>query len=468
MKIQAIPDEERIRIYKYICDKHGKVPQDYQMEVLCDRSPRILIIKGASLGMSDTVSLKKVFDAIERKKQYFFVSIRRENVLNLINYMHSHYNDIAEVSSVPEKIVGAKNEIALANGSQLLSLPADPDAMRTWHGDGVLDEIDFAFDIRKLLATARGRCKPPPAQLIALTTCNESGREIEKLYRKELEKEESERRWKIYTIPYTRCTIPGYKFDIDREREEAIEDGTLDEWEREYTCKWADSSSKLYGWDLIGSCVGHTDYDSTLKIDYLGVDFGARVDETVLRCVGRINETIVIFKKKFVSKAGYTEQLYSIKTLIKELSPIRVYIDKTAIGIRLEEELKESEIGHLIEGIHFNPDTKEKMAMFLYSKMTGGKIILPNDQKLLEQIHGIKRTKTATGRKQYTHEAHKHDDEFWAMCLALMGYIEDTTTDNARIVTCGNTPRRAKPSNRKEAHIKKKRGYSLGGVKLWD
>ena len=94
----------------------------------------------------------------------------------------------------------------------------------------------------------------------------------------------------------------------------------------------------------------------------------------------------------------------------------------------------------MVDGLSFTADNKERMIMYLYSLLTSGKILLPNDEKLIQQLHGIERTKTLSGLYRYRHQDNKHDDEVWALCLALLGYMEDNTSNNdIKVSTMGES-----------------------------
>ena len=64
------------------------IDQDYQHKIIVDESPRILINKSCSIGVSFCVAFKKLLDAIEEPDSYkLFVSQRRENVNLIIEYV---------------------------------------------------------------------------------------------------------------------------------------------------------------------------------------------------------------------------------------------------------------------------------------------------------------------------------------------------------------------------------------------
>ena len=93
------------------------------------------------------------------------------------------------------------------------------------------------------MKSVKGCLKPPPKQLILSSTPNGQQGEFHRIYKGEIENPKTT--WSIKTIPYDVCSIKGFKEAIEREKEEAILYGMLDDWEQEYNCKFVDESTRL-------------------------------------------------------------------------------------------------------------------------------------------------------------------------------------------------------------------------------
>jgi len=418
------------------------IDQTYQHDIICDDSSKIIINKSRAIGVSYALAFKKLIDALCRKNQYIFVSQRKENVQLLLMYIDDFYTDLDNLmEGIPKKKLNGKDMISFENGSLMLSLPNDANALRSWHGDVVLDEFAIYKDQRETLKTVKGCLKPGKKQLIINSTPQDEGDEFEKIFTAENKKDKDKRFYSVYEIPYTQCKIPAFISTINQERQEAIEQGYEEDWMQEYMCKFVSGDTRLFSLSLIRANVCYEDFP-IVDPKYSGQDFAKKVDETIIRFVGNDESgMILVSPNKYTSKADYTTQLAETVSLIKvNKNIIKHRVDQTGIGIRLTEELKESDIGSMVDGVTFGSENKERMIMYLYSLLTSGRILLPNDEKLIQQLHGIERTKTASGLYRYRHQDNKHDDEVWALCLALLGYMEDTTSNNdIKIKTAGES-----------------------------
>jgi phage FluMu gp28-like protein len=411
------------------------INQKYQHDLIVDDSPRIIVNKSCSIGISYAAAFKKTLDLIEEPGTYkLWTSQRRENVSLISDYVRLHHAGLTQLlDGVPEIVADSKTEgITFANNSKFLSFPAEANAMRAFHGDVTLDEFAFMPDDMEIYKTSRSRLKPGKKQFIIISSPNEEGGKFYQLWKREFV--EKFGRWKCYYLPYTVCKIPGFIEDIEEEKTEALEDGLLEDWEQEYKCKFINKASLIFNWDLIQGCLHRIgdkiqEHVPECKAEFGGMDFAQKIDKSVLRTVGKTDK-IIVRENPLRMQGGYTEQLEGAKAHVRELELSKLYGDKTSIGRRLIEELEESDIGYLIEGITFTNEWKEQAIMYLYSLMTAGKIVFPDDRTLLEQIHKLKREKTVGNNWRYTHKKGQHDDEVWALCLALQGYIKNKEASN--------------------------------------
>lgn len=438
-----IPKDKRI----LLSDKLG-IDQKYQHNIITDDSDRIIVNKSRSIGISYAVAFKKLLDCYESdRKQFIFVSQRHDNVLLLLKYVRDFHNDISKWIDVPQIVSDSRaGGIVFTNGSMIISLPTDADAIRSWHGDVWLDEFAFVDNDDKILAVVRGCLKPGRKQLIITSTPDEESGEFFNIWNSAYVKKVLTE-WKCMFIPYTECKVKGMIETIEKEREEAIELGRFEEWEREYMGKFTNKDFLMFTRAKLNAVIARNP-DGTIgdvpecPAEFGGMDFAKSIDSSVLRTVGKKwkgtpQEKIVVRDNPLRMKEGYTGQLIMIKDFVKNDDIGLLYCDATGVGNRLVEELKESEVSHRIEGVVFDNAWKERAIMFLYSLVSAGKIILPNDKLLIEQLHELRREKTIGDKWRYTHKRSGHDDEVWALCLALQGYINGesaVTTDDVATV----------------------------------
>lgn len=204
----------------------------------------------------------------------------------------------------------------------------------------------------------------------------------------------------------------------------------------EYECIFVDETDAYFTWDLINKNVDkslpvwkrwYDSYQPEGEIS-IGVDLAKKRDETVMTVVEHVGE------EKFVryihaTQADYEVQFEQLKQLVKQTGARRVTIDESGVG---EPFMEKARAGQLqtsanVEGVVFTQANKENWATRfkgdLQSTMEGGNnlIHLPEHKELLEQIHGIKRTRTENGFFKFAAEKDKRDDYFWSLMLACYG-----------------------------------------------
>jgi phage FluMu gp28-like protein len=98
----------------------------------------------------------------------------------------------------------------------------------------------------------------------------------------------------------------------------------------------------------------------------------------------------------------------------------RIYADETGLGRGIVPLLRRDLTSVNIEGVNFNPSSKEDMVMGLKTLMEQGNLLLPQrDIQLQGQIRNIKREISPAGTTRYSGKP--HDDMFWALALAARG-----------------------------------------------
>lgn len=132
----VLPTEGRQRIRPY----------KYQAKLWTDRSPRRLILKARQTGLSNAIAIEALHLAITRPDStILFVSRNQDLARNLITYcLHAMYG----LRNLPELDKENQSELAFANGSRIISLPANPSTGRGIAATRVyLDEFAFcAYD----------------------------------------------------------------------------------------------------------------------------------------------------------------------------------------------------------------------------------------------------------------------------------------------------------------------------------
>jgi hypothetical protein len=121
-------------------------PYEYQVRLLEDIAPRRLILKARQTGISNAVAIEALHKAITRPDSTeLFVSRNQDAARGLITYCEHTLNGLR---SMPQLVKENAGELVFANGSRIVSLPANPSTGRGIAATDVyLDEFAFtAYD----------------------------------------------------------------------------------------------------------------------------------------------------------------------------------------------------------------------------------------------------------------------------------------------------------------------------------
>jgi phage FluMu gp28-like protein len=206
----------------------------------------------------------------------------------------------------------------------------------------------------------------------------------------------------------------------------------------EYEAEFVEDESSFFKQDLIRECT--EDYDlideSVLTSDervagryFLGVDFGKRVDYSVVALLREEGDGLfrLVFLKQFALGTAYSDVVGFIERLNQKFDVVRGFCDQSAIGESLVEEVRG--FAPQIEGLVFTVRSKQDLLTLLQTRMEQRRILLPLDRPLLSQINEqqyrfsrspVKPSEkpTEAGTLTFYHPKGSHDDQLWALALA--------------------------------------------------
>ncbi len=193
----------------------------------------------------------------------------------------------------------------------------------------------------------------------------------------------------------------------------------------EYECEFVDELEAFFTWESIVDAKDDKmeffgreipeNWEPVGSVT-LGIDLAKQRDESVFTLVESVEnedgETHHYVRWLHATQKPYQEQIEYIRSLIKRIKPARVSVDQTGVGAAIVEQLTG------VEGVIFTQAKKERWATTFKGELQKGFIHIPPDKSLMDQIHGIKRTKTEGGLFKF---AGKKDDYFWSLMLACYG-----------------------------------------------
>lgn len=202
-------------------------------------------------------------------------------------------------------------------------------------------------------------------------------------------------------------------------------------FQTEYECMFVDEAEAYYPYDLIMSCKDETlrifrnwpqGYEAKGDIT-IGVDLAKERDSTVFTVVdhyerdGMMHHEVVYL---YVTQEDYADQFVMLRNLVQASQARRVSIDATGPGQIFYERAAREGFGREVklEGINFTNKKKEEWATEFKGDLQLRTVSYPNHSELINQIHGIKRTKTPTSLFRF---AGDKDDYFWSLMLGVYG-----------------------------------------------
>ncbi|MGL4981692.1 MAG: hypothetical protein ACRC4W_02330 [Treponemataceae bacterium] len=471
------PDEKLNYIYAFMQYNNSPLHLDFwQDDFIKSKKKYICILKSRRTGYSFATALKGLVKAMDGERTNYvkqFVSYNEADALEKIRYAAAFYNSIPK--KYRKKIV-TENKSSLEfldkNGkttSRLISLPCRPP--RGKGGDIALDEqaiyhpkLSKTIYQAALFCIARGGCievGSTPLGTVGMfyDICSDEFKfpdyeryNIAWWYSQAL-CNNVEKAIDLADMMTTEERV--YSFGTDTLKS-IFQNATLDDFQQECECTFIDSASSYISLDLIykntpgkrecdipSSTISDEEYfNLSLDVDinhyteaddlianynpqkhgsplFLGYDVARTRDAIAFYIIGNFNG-----KKKSVLKIEKRDKSFEwqkdiFRKLMRGLPIYRSCMDCTGMGLPLFEELHK-EFGERIEGVNFNMQSKEMLAMNVKFSLERNDFLLANDRDFHSQIHSIKRVATSGGSFRYDADRNEkgHADSFWAWALA--------------------------------------------------
>lgn len=397
----------------------------YQAELLRCRSKRIVACWARQTGKTTAIAVKVLHFAFTNAGTTTLIVSRglRQSMI-----MFGVIEGFIKANAVllGSVVRSTRTMIQLSNGSRIIALPCGPDgaSLRGYTADlVVMDEAAFmpedviASVIFPMLATTDGT---------AIMLSTPWGRD-HIFYRSF----KNPNYWSQH-VRAEECPLISKEF-LEEQRRDI---GEL-RYKMEYEAEFVEGENSFFSQDLIRGCT--EDYEliseGELKVEgkiagnyYLGADFGKRVDYSVIVLLkAEENDVLrVVFLKEFALGTLYTDVIGYIRRLNQKFDIMQGYVDQSAIGESLVEEI--GEFAPQIEGIVFTAKVKHDLMILLQTRMEQKRLILPLERSLLSQINEqqyrfgkAKPTEKPEekGIMTFYHPPGTHDDQLWALALAV-------------------------------------------------
>ena len=468
--------------FEILTEFDGKplVLEKFQIDYLLDNSTFKVTNKTRQAGASLVVSMAKYFKAYSTPGyKCQIVSINLRESVDKIRYIRNLHDTLPDRYKIPLAIDNALS-IGFHNGSKqsVVESIASSGAVRGGRKDLVFDEFAHYFPRGKdeeLFKAAAPAIINGELELDIISTPNGKGNYFDKIYNN-VPDPEGKQAFSIFSrhefiwLDVKRFVKEGkfdevqdlwhnvYKKNMNYMRDLVEQYGTerllfyyeIYPWpmfQQEFCGAFTTNEGAFISWDLVRSCIkgtvgkasdGVTEYKEDSLVEwlktptkephgdvYMGLDYGQsgdKDDKTSIQVVEK--DSNGIFKHRyseFLNKKDYPNwpaQADHIARLIRAFNPAKIGADNTGLGLGVNSLILERAPGAPIELIHFNTQSKEKMAHKVRSLMENKQVwLLEKAQQLHGEIAGMQRQTTEAGSPQYY--GSPHDDGFWALALAL-------------------------------------------------
>jgi phage FluMu gp28-like protein len=316
------------------------------------------------------------------------------------------------------------SEIRFANGSRILSLPANPDTARGYSANLVLDEFAMHEADREVWAAIFPTITNELSgtkKIRVVSTPKGRGNKFAELW------EEGGARWSRHRVTLDDAIAQGLRVD-----KAALREGVADEdiWRQEYFCEFLANDTCYFPLDLIRAAERVP--SPTAPADaprFLGVDIGRAHDLTAIAELAAVGDALLLVDLETLERAPFAEQRELLWSRLSRPSVRGCAIDATGIGAQLAEETRAKFGGRIVEPVQFTNATKNALFQSLRRALDESRLVLPADRELREDINAMHRKISTGGNIQFTapRRPDGHSDRACALALAV-----DCAERNAR------------------------------------
>lgn len=315
------------------------------------------------------------------------------------------------------------SEIRFSNGARILSVPANPDTARGYSANLVLDEFAIHEQDREIWAAVFPTVTNELSgqkKIRVVSTPKGRGNKFAELW------EEGGTQWSRHRVTLDDAIAAGLRVD-----KAALREGVADEdiWRQEYFCEFLANDTTYFPLDLIRACERIPAPEAPPDAPrFLGVDIGRAHDLTAIAELAAVGPELRLVDLETIERAPFAEQREILWSRLSRPSVRGVAIDATGIGAQLAEETR-AKFGGKVEPVQFTNAVKNGLFQSLHRAMEEGRLVLPADRELREDINAMHRKISTGGNIQFTapRRPDGHSDRACALALAV-----DCAERNAR------------------------------------
>ena len=420
---------------------------DYQRRWIDDDSQYKVAVKARQVGFTFAAAFRVVqkrmrkpgttlwLSASERQSREAMEAVRK--FLDLAKVIAEFDEEVSEFDATVQV-----QSATLPNGSRIIAVPANPDTIRGFSGDLVLDEFAFHRDADAIwraafAITTRGHqleilSTPNGARGRYYDLANKCGLTNAPLGEGTFQKDAPP--WSAHYCDIYSARDEGFELDIESLREAIADEDT---WHQEYECRFLATASQYIPEELVIAA----EYSTALLNPpdrfewpvYAGFDIGRHRDLSVLWFLEVENPEQPADRHIYTTRGvrtmkqeTFTTQRSVLDSYFAQRNPdgnhlVRVCdIDATGMGMMLAESMTER-WGSRAEEVVFTNAVKQALATRVKRVLEDKRLKIPYDPKIRAAFTAIKRVVTAAGNIRFDAERSDsgHADQFWSLALAL-------------------------------------------------
>lgn len=434
----AIGHEAAVDVQVFADQVLGRPLWDHQLDVLTCPARYRVIAAGRQVGKSVLLATAALYEAATRRGvTVLLVSAGEVASRRLLAECAALASGSALLSGVLDE---SRSELALSNGSRILSVPASERQIRGWPVDLlIVDEAGFIAD--HVWRAAEPAIIARPGSRVILASSPWGGPEafFRSLWQRGMDRPDEQVRswhWPSTVSPMVDAAL----LEEIRQREPA------DYFAREFLAEWADAAGAYFAESEIMDAVA--DYELTAPEDLplmppgepgfpvaAGVDWGMARDANALVLLGAASHRSDGVRRLFVphleasSSVAYTRFIDRVVEVAGRYQVTVIASERNGVGEFPTQELRERLYAR---GRHSRvspvwTDARRKMSGFgmLKGLMAQGRIVLPNHPDLLRELRALEFEQTESGLMRIAvPERAGHDD----LAMALMQAVSCVST----------------------------------------
>ena len=215
--------------------------------------------------------------------------------------------------------------------------------------------------------------------------------------------------WEHFTLPVSATqAIPAEELALAKlDMPEAL-------YRQEFECEEIDNATGVFRFNREQIIGGFTKEGNV----QLGVDLAKSADWTVITPFN--TETFEVGEQVRFNQIDWNLQKARIQAEFYKNKAQKCVIDQTGVGSPIVDDLRLA--GMNIEGFVFTERSREELLLHLALLLEQGKITLPNDEGLLQELDAFSYVMNAGGR--LTMQSPMTDDRVMSLALAVWGWNE--------------------------------------------